>query len=125
MRLTSRRRIILDIIKENDHLDAYQILELARKKDREISLSTVYRAIAAFKKAGLIEEKRFGESHAHYEFVGDEDQYHIHLICRNCEKVFEIKGYDYDSIIQLARSRGVEPQTIHIDVYGVCKDCKK
>lgn len=125
MRLTPRRKKILEIIKNNDHLDAYQILELARAEDRDISLSTVYRAIAAFKQAGLVEEKRFGETHAHYEYVGDRKGYHTHLICKKCAKVYEVKGHDYTDITRLAGDRGFEPETIHIDIYGICSDCKK
>ncbi len=69
LKITRRRKIILDILKKHGHLDAYELFEHAKKIDSRISLSTVYRALAHFKKSKIVAERSFGENHSHYEVV--------------------------------------------------------
>jgi len=66
IRLTKRRSLVLDILREHGHLDAYELLEMARKKD---SGSALRRCIVPglFPERDVIHGRTFGEGHTHFE----------------------------------------------------------
>ncbi len=68
-RLTRQRKLVLDVVSDSqEHLDAETIYQLARERDENISLATVYRSLAYLKATGLIQEHNLGEDHGHFEF---------------------------------------------------------
>lgn len=90
LRATNQRALVLEILRQGKgHLDADELYRLARKKQPQISLSTVYRALGSFKKRGLVEEIHFAEEHHHYEAKSATE--HHHLVCLNCGKVVEFR----------------------------------
>ena len=68
LRVTNQRTLILEIIRQGKgHLDADEVYRRARKKQPNLSLSTVYRTLRMLKELGLVQEVHFGEDHHHYE----------------------------------------------------------
>ena len=66
-RMTSQRRLLLNIIRNADgHLDADELFRQAKEKEPRISLSTVYRNLNLLKEVGLVAERRLGEGHHRY-----------------------------------------------------------
>jgi Fur family ferric uptake transcriptional regulator len=124
LRLTHQRSLILDVLDESDeHLDAEAVYERARLHDPEISLATVYRALAVLKDMGLVEEHRLGEEHSHYERVRDKP--HYHFICLGCGKVIEFGTPLVAQINQkLSRQRGVRVVSTHLYSTGYCAQCQ-
>ncbi|HEY73434.1 MAG: transcriptional repressor [Chloroflexi bacterium] len=123
-RLTSQRRLILDLLQESDeHLDAEMVYDRARARDAGISLATVYRALAVLKEMGLVEEHRLGEEHCHYEAVGDGP--HYHFSCLGCGKVIE---FDTPLVAQIQRELserdGVSIIGTHLHLSGYCAECQ-
>ena len=124
-RITSQRRLLLDILKQADgHLDADELFRRAKLKEPHISLSTVYRNLRLFKDLGVITERHFVEEHHHYEVKPKAD--HHHLICLGCGQVVE---FDSEQIAQIAKEIGlkhdfsVTGSDLHIE--GYCPNCKK
>lgn len=124
MKTTRRRQVILDILKEHNHLDAYELLKKAREINPKISLSTVYRAISQFKQNGSVIERTFGENHSHFEFVDSSAESHAHLICVDCGKVEEIAWSFLKKIKNDSSKKGYEVSHVHLEVFGHCEDCK-
>src|SRR5579862_4237372 len=57
VRLTAQRRALIQAIQEaEEHLDAANLLEAARKRDPKINRATVYRTLELLKRLGLIDE---------------------------------------------------------------------
>ena len=55
VKMTQQREIIADVInKSKDHPDVDKIYERAYKKNKKISLATVYRAVKLFEEANAI-----------------------------------------------------------------------
>jgi Fe2+ or Zn2+ uptake regulation protein len=123
IRLTKRRSLVLDILREQGHLDAYELLEMARKKDPRISLATVYRALAYFRERDVIHGRTFGEGHAHFEIHDAEAGSHAHLICTGCGRLREIPGTVMRDLEQLARKEKFRISRAHLDMFGLCEDC--
>ena len=119
-RVTAERRLIIQIIKDNPHLDASEIYALARKEDPKISLSTVYRTMTMLKELKLVEASDLGEDHDHYEVRLQE---HCHLICLGCGKVIEIPLPD--AIKQIGKEQGFETVGVKLQIFGYCKECQK
>jgi len=123
-RVTSQRRLLLDILKQADgHLDADELFRRAKLREPHISLSTVYRNLRLFKDTGVITERHFVEEHHHYEVKPQAD--HHHLICLGCGQVTE---FDSNQIAKIAKVIGlkhdfkVTGSDLHIE--GYCLRCR-
>jgi Fe2+ or Zn2+ uptake regulation protein len=123
-RITAQRKLLLDIIRQSEgHLDAGEIHRSARNKDPRISLSTVYRNLNLLKKLGLISELHLGQEHHHYE-VREETE-HYHLICSGCGQVVEFGSPLVKRLVtQVSNEKGFSVQHVHIDLVGLCADCR-
>lgn len=64
-----------------------EILQHARQKSPNISLSTVYRNLQVFKELGLVEEGRLDGTRRYYESASCSK--HHHMVCLGCGRVFE------------------------------------
>jgi Fe2+ or Zn2+ uptake regulation protein len=124
LRATNQRALVLDIILHGGgHLDADEVYRRARKKQPQISLSTVYRALRSFKKHGLVEEIHFDEEHHHYEAKSGRE--HHHLVCLNCGKVTEFQ-YPLSRFVKekVPAARGYEIIGTEVRMTGLCPECR-
>ena len=124
-RMTSQRRLLLDIIRDaGGHLDADELFRQAKDRDPRISLSTVYRNLQLFKEVGLVTERHFVEDHHHYEMTDSAEHYHI--ICRGCGTVVEFR-----SPLNERMREDVERQSeftitdIEVSMQGYCPKCRE
>lgn len=124
LRMTSQRALILDIIKAGDgHLDAGEVYRLARERQSNLSLSTVYRNLRTLKKLGLVSELHFDESHHHYE-ARPSDEHH-HLVCLDCGKIIDF-GCRLSSEMrrEIARENDFEITGVEVHMIGYCAGCR-
>jgi Fe2+ or Zn2+ uptake regulation protein len=124
-RLTSQRRLIVEVLEKSDeHLDAGALYDRAKICNPDISLATVYRTLSVLKEMGLVEEHRLGEEHGHYEPVRDRP--HYHFTCLSCGKVIE---FDTPLVAQVRRDfgerEGVRVTGAHLHLSGYCAQCQK
>ena len=124
-RITSQRRLLLDILRQADgHLDADELFRRAKLKEPHISLSTVYRNLRLFKESGMITERHFVEEHHHYEVTLESD--HHHLICLGCGQVVEFNSDQIDNKAQeIGTKHGFEVVRSDLHIEGYCSNCKK
>jgi Fur family ferric uptake transcriptional regulator len=124
-RLTSQRALILEIISQGrGHLDADEVYRLARERQPNISLSTVYRNLQALKKLGLVKELHFDESHHHYEAKPSAE--HHHLVCLGCGKIVEFGCQLSQKLMQeIARKKGFEITGVEVHMTGYCAKCRR
>ena len=123
-RLTSQRRLVLQVLEEsNGHLDADALYDQVKARDPDVSLATVYRTLAVLREIGLVEEHRLGEDHGHYEAVRQEP--HYHFTCLRCGKVIE---FDTSLVVQveqdLCEQEGVRITSTHLHLSGYCAQCR-
>ena len=70
VKMTAQRTVIADVINTSkDHPDVEKIYERAHRRNRSISLATVYRTVKLFEDAKAIikHDFKFGEEKARYE----------------------------------------------------------
>ncbi|MFH1169173.1 MAG: Fur family transcriptional regulator [Chloroflexota bacterium] len=125
MRVTSQRALIMEIIRQGEgHLDADEIYRRGREKDHHLSLSTVYRALQAFKKLDLVNELHFDESHHHYEVKASAE--HHHLMCLGCGRVIEF-NYPLSRYIKrnVPEARDFDVTEAEVRMSGYCAECRR
>lgn len=124
-RLTSQRRLLLEVLNEyHGHLDAEAIYALAKKRDPNISLATVYRTLKVLKEVGVVQERildREGQRH-HYELTTEA---HYHFTCLKCGRVIEFES----ALIEQASdelAKRLQLDVVHARVHldGYCPDCR-
>ena len=124
MRLTSQRRVILEVLDESEtHLDAEAVHHQAQARDPNISLATVYRALAALRQLGLIHQRHLtpDDQRGYYEIA---DQQHFNFTCLRCGRVIEFDTPLITQIQQeLADEMGVEVVQARLYLEGNCALC--
>jgi len=126
VRITSQRRILLEIIQSADeHLDAATLLTLAREREPAIDRATVYRTLDLLKRHRLIDELDLmhlkGEKH-YYEVKTRRD--HAHLACFQCGHIEEFTSPLFEQLKrEIARQSGFEVRVTRLEVGGRCRAC--
>jgi Fe2+ or Zn2+ uptake regulation protein len=123
-RLTSQRRLLLEVLTEcHDHLDAETIYDLAKRRDPNISLATVYRTLKVLKAEGIVQERmlaREGQKR-HYEMAANA---HYHFTCLECGQVIEFESALIEQACQqLAERLKLDVAHTRVNLDGHCSDC--
>jgi Fe2+ or Zn2+ uptake regulation protein len=125
-RLTSQRRLLLEVLSQcEDHLDAEEIYVLAKERDPNISLATVYRTLKVLKEAGIVQERMLDRERQryHYEMAA---KAHYHFTCLECERVIEFESPLIEQASdELANELGLEVVHMRVHLDGYCPDCKE
>jgi Fur family transcriptional regulator, ferric uptake regulator len=124
LRLTPQRNLVLEILQQSaDHLDAEMVFERARRRDPDISMTTVYRTLAIFKLLGLVEDHKFGESHSHFKTI--QGAPHYHFTCMECGQVSEFTSSELDAqLSQLSQKEGFKVDQVNLELSGICQGCQ-
>ncbi len=87
-RSQAREKILETIVKEARHFRAQDLLERLQKRYPEVGKATLYRNLPVLVESGLIQEGPMGpHGNALYEL--SEDRHHDHIVCMDCEQIFE------------------------------------
>lgn len=122
--MTPQRQAVLDAVRESrNHPSATEIFERVRRKHPHIAYGTVYSALAALVRAGLISELKFGNGASRYDA---RTETHHHALCTVCGRLLEIE-VDLDRAQQAAAAKqtGFLITGHHIQFVGVCRDCQE
>ncbi|MEP1205748.1 MAG: Fur family transcriptional regulator [Rhizobiaceae bacterium] len=119
MRMTEQRRVIAGVLEEAiDHPDTEELYNRAAKIDARISISTVYRTVALFEDAGIIERHDFRDGRARYEPAPE--SHHDHLIDMKTGKVIEFHNEEIEALQELiSRRLGYRLVDHRLELYGV------
>ena len=120
---TSQRQLLLDLIKRaGGHINAKELYTRAVRKNKSISLATVYRNLRLFNELGLIEERRLGEIYCSYEMK--EFPGHQHLVCKGCGRVIEFDSPLLSKLTKkLQHDHGFNLTKVELYLEGYCQEC--
>jgi len=117
--MTEQRRIIAGVLEDAvDHPDTEELYIRASKIDPRISISTVYRTVALFEDAGIIDRHDFRDGRARYEPVPE--SHHDHLIDMKTGKVIEFRNEEIEALQDaIAKTLGYRLVDHRMELYGV------
>jgi Fur family transcriptional regulator, ferric uptake regulator len=122
-RKTAERFAILDeVYSLNDHFDADRLYSLMKAKKQEVSRATIYNTIELLLDANLVMKHQFGKNLALFEKSYAYKQ-HDHLICEDCEHVFEFcdpRIQQIQTMIGDLLKFKIEHHSLHL--FGRCKE---
>lgn len=126
-KFTPQRRVILDVLVENqgEHLAPEEVYILAKGKNSEIGLATVYRTLQLLEELEVAERLNFDDGCSRYELAENKkEHHHHHLICVKCGKVLEVEE---DLLEHLERKieekKGFKILDHRLKFFGYCNKC--
>jgi len=127
LRITSQRRAIIDTVFGTDqHFNAEQLLEWARKIDPSVSRATVYRTLPLLTESGLVHEMDFGKDYKIYDPNYADHPNHNHIICDDCDKVVEFESDQLDTLEnEISKNLGFHVKTQQLRINASCDEMKK
>jgi Fur family ferric uptake transcriptional regulator len=119
LRLTAPRRVVAEVLEDAaDHPDVETIHARAAARDASISLATVYRTVALFEEAGILERREFGDGRARWEDA--EREHHDHLIDVQTGEVIEFVDPEIEALQErIARRLGYELRGHRLELFAV------
>lgn len=122
--LTKQRQAVLRVIHESDeHLNANEVFEDARRILPGISFATVYNSLRYLKNEGLIGEIRFGTDATRYDRKLTR---HDHALCNDCGKLVDLElSIPAGLIEEAANLSKFQTESIELTLRGLCPECSK
>ncbi|MBF0511438.1 MAG: transcriptional repressor [Candidatus Omnitrophica bacterium] len=120
-----RMKIFETVLAGLKHLTANEIYKNVQKKYPGIGYATIYRTLRLLCDAGFCTELKCEDGACRYEqaFV---NAHHDHLICTKCGRFVEVVDPQIERLqIRLFKINGFLPQRHRMELYGVCKQCRK
>lgn len=126
LKITLPRLKVLQILEQSKtrHLSAENIYRALTEMGEEVSLATVYRVLTQFEAAGLIHRHHFEGGLSVFEL--SEGEHHDHLICVQCNKVFEFVDELIEARQHVIAEEAQFKMTDHaLTIYGYCINCQE
>ena len=126
LKITHPRMKILEFLETSKtrHHSAENVYRSLMDAGEDIGLATVYRVLAQFVTAGLVEKHHFESGQAVFEL--SEKSHHDHIVCVVCGKVEEF----FDETIEnrqkeVAIEKGYDVSDHSLTLYGKCSSCRE
>lgn len=123
-RLTQARQAIVGtLVRSGGHVSADELAYLVREKAPNVGRMTVYRTLDLLQQLGLIRAIYQGTGAAHYVLL--DEGHHHHLLCSNCDRVFEFEDCVVKEMGKAISDRfDFEIQGHLLEFYGLCPQCR-
>jgi len=122
--MTKQRTAVLKAVKSaKHHPDAKWVYAQVSREIPDISLGTVYRALASLSAEGLIREYRQADGPALYDPNPDE---HFHIRCSQCGRIADVPPVKLpDEMLERVRqaSAFATVDQVRLEFGGLCSDC--
>lgn len=114
---------VLDIIKENCAINAYEIFEKINiNREKKISQTTVYRAINYLEKNYYIKPINVNDGHTRYDMI--QEKHNHHFICTNCKDILPIDYCPLKEGKTHFLPENYEVKFHNFEIFGLCPKCK-
>jgi Fur family ferric uptake transcriptional regulator len=122
-RVTPQRQLILEAVTKLEHASPEEIFADVRQTARGVNVSTVYRTLELLEQIGLVTHTHLSHGAPRYHLAAEAQ--HVHLVCRECERVTQVEPGAVRSLVSsLDAEHGFETDVGHLTVFGRCADCR-
>lgn len=122
-RHTNQRVAIFDaVFRQRENFTAEQLLEFARRIDRSVSRSTVYRSLPILVESGMVKEIDVGKDYKLYLPKTGVKTEQAQVVCLDCDKIFHIDAPFMEWYGQtVSQKLGLEPVQQRLQVHARCR----
>jgi Fur family peroxide stress response transcriptional regulator len=121
MNVTPQRLAIYRaLLESHDHPSPETLHDRLRGAMPSLSLATVYKALDALERLGVVSE--VSVLSATKRFDANRDRHH-HLVCTRCRKVVDYYNESLDAIRPARRINGFVTQAVSVQILGLCEAC--
>jgi len=126
LKSSNQRGIILEaFLNSSRHITADELHDIIKTDYPNIGIATIYRTMKLLCECGLSRELILEDGKTRFEAVYDHE-HHDHLICTKCGKFVEIVSPDIEKLQEkIARENGFLLKSHRLNLYGICKACRK
>ena len=126
LRLTKQRDKVVDVfLRIERHLSTQDLFDIVRKKDKNISYTTVVRTLKLLVESDICRTVDFGDGIERYEHKYGHE-HHDHLICIKCGDFVEVYSKKLEKIQEeLVKTLGYIQVYHKLDIFGLCSKCGK
>jgi Fur family transcriptional regulator, ferric uptake regulator len=126
LRMTVQREAIIEAaFSTTEHYTAEELLLMARKVEPSVSRATVYRTLPLLVECGVLKEMDFGKDYKFYDPNYVEHPHHMHLICRDCNKIVEFEDQHIELLEDCITKRlGFSPASKSVRIEATCDQLK-
>ena len=120
-----KRNAILSCLQQTSlHPTAEMVHELLHREHPDISLATVYRNLALFKRQGLIQS--LGTVNGVERFDAN-TMPHVHFICNGCDAVMDLPQVQVPQALgtEAEEATGCQVSSCQLTFTGLCQSCQK
>lgn len=121
-RVTGARLAVLDLLEEQDLPVGISFIE---KKLTEINTVTLYRMMADFVEAGIVEEHDLGHGHVDYELTSR--PHHHHVVCDKCGLVEDVfpcgEVCEFENSVLKDSNQFSKITKQKVTFHGICNKC--
>lgn len=121
-RLTPQRELVLEAVGTLGHATPEDAFAWVRERSAGVNISTVYRTLELLEQLGLVKHTHLSHGAPTYHAAAAPE--HVHLVCRQCEKVIEIRPAVVAPFVEtLQHEVGFVADVGHLTVSGRCAGC--
>ena len=133
-KITPLRQAILDVFqKKRTTLTAEKLCEAIRRRIPNAGLQSVYRNMADFMEAGIVEEIFLEKRKVAFALCNGVSAHHHHAVCRRCGRSEEVQACELDSVAQtlsrsfrkLKKKIGFQIERHFLQLEGLCSVCRR
>lgn len=132
LKMTNQRLLILETMAGHpgEHLTAEEIHDLAKEKNPEIGLATIYRTLQVLVELQVIDKVSFDDGFVRYELgktgKDSNSHHHHHAICQRCGAVISFEGDLLEKLEKaLYDTEGFTVTDHEVKLLGYCRECTK
>lgn len=117
LRMTRQRNVLLQVLADaDDHPDANELHDRARRIDRSVSLSTVYRTLTALEQEEVLHRHAFEGASARFEVA--DAPHHDHIIDVDSGDVIDFSSEQIEELQErIAKELGYEVLHHRLELY--------
>jgi Fur family ferric uptake transcriptional regulator len=129
IRNTKQRNLLLECFNSNKdrHLTVEELYDIAKSKDSNIGIATIYRNVKLLEEQGVIKKIELPDFLLAYEmcaYNSTNEHSHHHLICRKCGNILDFEEDLLETIEKKIKDTKNFTITDHrVIFYGYCKAC--
>jgi len=123
-RLTAPRRELIEALATSpEHPTAEDLVRRLEGSGSDVHRATVYRTLDFLVRAGVVAHVHLPHGATTYHLATDAHREHAHLVCRGCDRVFDVHGLLDATADEARRQLGFELDVDHVALTGWCRDC--